>query len=391
MTLPPLSSPLPDLQTSSFLCPTVKLRAFSCIRLLFGSLTILAGLTSCAVAAESSFLVGGDVSSLATLEAHGAVYQSAGKKSDALTILRGQGMNCFRLRLFVAPNGQGAVTNNLDYTLALAKRVKVSGAAFMLDIHYSDTWADPAKQFKPAAWENLSYGDLKAKVRAYTSDTLKRFVDEGVKPDYVQLGNEITNGMLWPEGQVEFGKAGDHAAWERLGGLLRAAYDGLADAFPGNARPITILHLESPQQQERALWFCREATAANIPFDWIGMSYYPDWHGTVAQLSQTLNTLAAEFHKPVIVVETAYPWTKDEHWEKRPHMDWPLTKAGQLRFLHDVVACTRAVPDGLGRGVIYWHPESVLVADMPVWVGGSCALFDHKGNVLPAAGFAHKP
>jgi arabinogalactan endo-1,4-beta-galactosidase len=350
------------------------------------SLVICLGVTS--VRAEEPFLVGADVSALATFEAHGAVYRRGGKQSDALRILRAEGVNCFRLRLFVAPDHQDGVTNDLEYTLALAKRVKATGAALLLDIHYSDTWADPAKQIKPAAWKGLSFEELKAQVRAYTGAVLKRFATEGVCPDYVQLGNEITNGLLWPDGQVEFARAEDHAAWERLGGLLRAAHEGMSDAFPTGARPVTILHIESPQQRERALWFCREAVAAGVPFDWIGMSYYPEWHGTIPQLAQTLTELAREFRKPIVVAETAYPWTTDEHWNGLSQMTWPLTPDGQRRFLRDVLAVVRALPNGLGRGVIYWHPESVQVADMPVWLGGSCALFDRKGKVLPAAAFA---
>jgi arabinogalactan endo-1,4-beta-galactosidase len=341
-----------------------------------------------AATSQEPFLVGADVSALATFEAHGAVYQNKQKPADALAILKAEGFNCFRLRLFVAPDHQGVVTNDLDYTLKLAKRVKASGSALLLDIHYSDTWADPEKQFKPAAWRSLPFEELKGQVRSYTCDVLKRFVEDGVKPDYVQLGNEITNGMLWPEGRVEFSQSGDHAAWERLGALLRSAHDGLTDAFPLEPRPVTLLHIESPQQLDRALWFCREAVAANVPFDMIGMSYYPEWHGTLAQLAQTLTKLAQEFRKPIVVAETAYPWTTDEHWYGLSQMTWPLTPDGQRRFLLDVLAVVRALPEGLGRGVIYWHPESVRVADMPVWLGGSCALFDRKGRVLPAASFA---
>jgi arabinogalactan endo-1,4-beta-galactosidase len=88
------------------------------------------------------------------------------------------------------------------------------------------------------------------------------------------------------------------------------------------------------------------------------------------------------------VAETAYPWTNDEHWSKRSNMSWPLTPAGQQQFMREVFAASRSVPDGLGRGVLYWYPESVLVSDLRVWVGGSCALFDRKGAVLPAASFS---
>lgn len=354
-------------------------------------LAVCLGLFVSGVRGEIPFLVGADVSAQATLEKHGAVYRYEGEKADGISILRGHGFNCFRLRLFVAPDGKTVVTNDLEYTIALAKRIKALKAAFMLDIHYSDTWADPAKQYKPAAWGKLSYDELKAKVRSYTAEVLKRFAAEGVKPHLVQLGNEITNGMLWPDGRVEFAKADDHAAWERLGGLLHAAHEGLADAFPDEAKPLSVLHIESPNQYERALWFCREVTNAGVPFDVIGFSYYPDWHGTVAQLSKCLNGIAAEFNKPVMVVETAYPWTHDEHWDKQPNMSWPMTPEGQKQFLSEVFAAVKAVPGDLGRGVFWWHPESVVVADMPVWVGGSCALFDRKGEVLPAAGFARPP
>lgn len=370
----------------------VARKSFSACRCFLPAfLSVCLGFAVSGVRGELPFLVGADVSAQATLEKHGAVYRFEGRKADGMSILRAEGFNCFRLRLFVSPNGQNVVTNDLEYTIALAKRVKALKAAFMLDIHYSDTWADPAKQYKPAAWDKLSYDELKAKVRSYTADVLKRFAAEGVKPYLVQLGNEITNGMLWPDGKVEFAKADDHAAWERLGGLLRAAHEGLADAFPNEARPLSVLHIESPNQYERALWFCREATAAGVPFDVIGLSYYPEWHGTVAELSRCLNGLAAEFKKPVMVVETAYPWTHDEHWDKRSNMNWPLTPAGQQQFLSEVFAAVKAVPGDLGRGVFWWHPESVVVSDMPVWVGGSCALFDRNGEVLPAAGFARPP
>ena len=358
------------------------------IRTSLVGLLLVTGLLSLTVRADGQFLVGADVSALSTFETHGAIYQREGKKADALRILCGEGMNCFRLRLFVAPDHRDAVTNDLEYTLKLAKRVKATGAALLLDIHYSDTWADPAKQFKPAAWKDLPFEELKTQVRNYTCAVLKRFAAEGVKPDYLQLGNEITNGFLWPEGHVEFSQPENHGAWERLGGLLRASHDGMTDAYPEGARPVTILHIESPHQRERALWFCREAVAAGVSFDMIGMSYYPEWHGTVAQLGETLTDLAREFKKPIVVAETAYPWMPDEHWIGCPNMNWPLTPDGQKRFLREVLAVVRALPDGLGRGVIYWHPESVPVSGMPVWLGGSCALFDRKGGVLPAAGFA---
>jgi len=349
-------------------------------------LTVL--LAGTGVRAETPFLVGADVSALPVFERHGAVYRQNGRAGEALQLLRGAGMNCFRLRLFVAPNQQGIVTNDLAYTLALAKRVKATGAALMLDLHYSDTWADPAKQFKPAAWEKLSFEALVKATGDYTREVLARFELEGVAPDYVQIGNEITNGLLWPDGRVEFANDQDPAAWQRLARLLQAG----VDAVPiGPRRPQVILHLESTGNVARTRWYLKHVQEAGLRFDVIGLSYYPDWHGSIGDLCGTMDAIATEFHQPIMVVEAAYPWKNDVHWKEKKNLNWPLTPAGQRQFMQEVVAAVRAVPDGLGRGVIYWHPESVAVPDLTVWVGGSCALFDDRGNLLPAADFGRAP
>lgn len=333
--------------------------------------------------AGDAWLAGADVSALPVFEQHGAIYRKRGEARDALVVLRDAGINCFRLRLFVAPNGEGIVTNDLDYTLALGKRVKAAGGQLLLDFHYSDTWADPSKQFKPAAWAGLPLEALEAQVHAYTRDVLARFAREGVTPDFVQIGNEITNGLLWPEGKVEFAEGdGDPGPWTRLARLLRA---GIEAVPVGAGQPKIILQIENPGAREKCLWFFRHVRTAGLRYDWIGISYYPEWHGGIDALRDTLATLAREFHKPILVAETAYPWKPDEHWNGVKHLDWPLTPQGQRQFLQEVADAVRALPDGLGRGVCYWHPESVLAKDLTVWIGGSCALFDDNGELLPGA------
>ena len=336
------------------------------------------------------FVQGADVSGLAVLEAGGAVYRDSKNRiqPDALTALRGTGVSCFRLRLFLSPDGKGLVTNDLAYTLALARRVKASGAALMLDLHYSDTWADPAKQFKPAAWEKLPFDELVGAVREYTRLTLARFFAEGVAPDYLQIGNEITNGMLWPDGRVEFGEAHDEQAWTRLARLLRAGFEGVDSAVTAAkaARPKTILHIESTGNVVRTTWWLNHARDAALPFDIVGLSYYPEWHGSLASLRETLGAVARDFQVPVMIVETAYPWKHDEHWNGKKNLDWPLTPDGQRRFLADVVETVRSIPGGLGAGVCWWHPESIQLRGQRAWIGGSCALFDDEGRLLPAAG-----
>lgn len=330
------------------------------------------------------FYVGADLSALPIYEQRGATFTKDGRASDALSLFRAEGMNGVRLRLFVNPKADGIIDNSLDYTVALARRVKASGAAFMLDLHYSDTWADPQKQFKPAAWEKLSFDELVTAVGAYTRDVLARFEREGLRPEFVQIGNEITNGTLWPDGQVKFGAPPeeDAAAWGRLARLLRAG----CEAVPrGAGQPKIILHIESGGNLEKSLWWFRHVRAAGLDYDIIGLSYYPDWHGALPNYRRTLAALAEEFGKPIMVVEAGYPWKTAKKWTEKANMDWPLTPEGQAQFLRDVVQAVREIPHGLGRGVWYWHPESIQLPGRYAWEGGTCALFDDRGEMLPGA------
>ena len=150
-------------------------------------------------ATSAPFMAGADISALPVLENRGAVYRDGGQALPVIDILRDHGVNWFRLRLFVNPNpaGDAFVVNNLAYTIALAQRAKASGAKLLLDFHYSDTWADPGRQTKPAAWGNLDYNQLQQQVYSYTKSSIEAFKAEGVLPEMVQIGNEISNGMLW--------------------------------------------------------------------------------------------------------------------------------------------------------------------------------------------------
>jgi arabinogalactan endo-1,4-beta-galactosidase len=157
--------------------------------------------------AAPTFLLGADISTLTQVEQRGGVFRDAGnadagKADDAIAIFRRHGWNCFRLRLFVNPNGRGGVINSLDYTRALAKRIKASGATFILDIHYSDTWADPQHQVKPAAWKDMDFDAMEVAVEKYTAGVMADLKQNGALPEIVQVGNEITGGTLWPDAQV---------------------------------------------------------------------------------------------------------------------------------------------------------------------------------------------
>jgi arabinogalactan endo-1,4-beta-galactosidase len=363
-----------------------RLRSAATRLVCFVAALSLAGVMS-AAEARPEFISGADISALEVVESKGGVFRGPRKRGDGIQLLRSAGMDCFRLRLFVTPEHEGIVTNDLEYTLALARRVKASGARFMLDLHYSDTWADPAKQYKPAAWDKLPFDELVGAVREYTRQTMARFLAEGLVPEYVQIGNEITNGMLWPDGRVEFKEAYNLEAWARLARLLRAGFEGFDSAVTAAkaGRPKTILHIESTGNVPRTIWWLQNARDARLPFDIVGLSYYPEWHGGIASLRETLHAVAEGFKIPVMVVETAYAWKPDGHWDGKKNLDWPLTPEGQKQFIADVFTTVRDTPDNLGAGVCWWHPESIQVKGLHAWLGGSCALFDAKGALLPAA------
>lgn len=339
-----------------------------------------------ATPAADAYLWGSDISALGVFEAHGALYRDRnGVPGDAVGLLRRAGQNTFRLRLFVNPIPDGIVTNDLEYTLVLARRVVASGAKLFVDLHYSDTWADPAHQTKPAAWNDLSFEQLEQRVELYTAEVLNRFVQEGLRPDLVQLGNEITNGMLWPDAKIEFARAPDTEAWARFARLQAAAWRGFTTAFPGADRPQVVLHIESTGNLPRTHWYLQTAQALGVRFDIVGLSYYPEWHGSLTDLAATLALAAEVAQRPVLIAEVAYPFKDDEHWQDVKNLTFPRSPAGQQAFMNTVHELVRAVPHGRGLGAIWWHPESIPNPDIRVWLGGSCALFDHEGRLLPAA------
>lgn len=263
-------------------------------------------------ASAADFIAGADYSHLAFFEQRGIVYRDAGQPRDALAILKDRGLTCARLRLFTSSAAQAAADpynyiNNLDYTLALALRVKNAGLKFMLDFHYSDSWADPGKQTKPAAWTNLSFPQLKDQMRAYNSNTIAVLKAAGAMPDYVQVGNEIIGGLLWPEGRVG-GGYDTPTQWSQLAQLLTNAIAGIRDAA-GQQMPAIMIHIDRGGDWGGTQWFFDRLLQQQVPFDLIGLSYYPFWHGNFDALSNCLHNTALRYAKPVVIAETAFPWT----------------------------------------------------------------------------------
>ena len=338
-------------------------------------------------AAGRDFLAGGDISALAAIEKAGGVYRDGGKAGDAIEILRRKGWNCFRLRLFVDPTHKNLVVNDLPYTIALAKRIKASGAKLLLNVHYSDTWADPGKQGKPAAWEKLDFPALEKTVRTYSRDCIAKFKAAGALPDMVQIGNEIGPGMLWPDGKLH-GVGEPEQQRVQFGRLLKAGAAGVKDG--AGKSPIRIMiHVQFGASRRGTERFFENVSKQGVPYDVIGLSFYPFWHGSIEDLRENLHSAAGTFGKDMIVVETAYPHrlvkpsTKLE-W-KAGNLVWPQTSEGQKAYVEQLVKTVRSTPDGRGIGVMWWFPEAVPARGVRLWFGGGMALFGPDGEVLPAA------
>jgi arabinogalactan endo-1,4-beta-galactosidase len=310
-----------------------------------------------AQAVRDDFYMGVDVGTLAEVEAAGERFYDGGVQGDALEIMADSGANLVRLRLWNNPyssSGQpyGGGTNDLAKTIALAKRAKALGMDVLLDLHYSDFWADPGKQIKPKAWANMSYSQLTTAVRTYSRDVVSQMTAAGAKPDIVQVGNEITNGMLQPTGST--------SNWTQLGGLLKA---GIAGVHEGGSGIEIALHLDRGGNNSAYRTWFDNARNQGVPYDIIAMSYYPYWHGTMNQLRTNMNDVAARYGKDVMVVETAYAWTladgdgrgnifTSSHAQES---GYPATVAGQTQFLRDLQDAIADVPNDRGRGLVWWE------------------------------------
>jgi arabinogalactan endo-1,4-beta-galactosidase len=380
------------------------------VRFCLGTIAV-AGLffsTGCASNRETSanprapFYLGADISTLSEVDQRGGVYMDGDQPGDALAIFEKHGWNCFRLRIWLDPR-EGM--NGLAYTVKLAQRIKKSGGTFMLDFHYSDWWADPQKQNKPAAWTNLDFDALVDQTQTYTSNVIKTLKDAGATPDFVQVGNEITGGMLWPDGQVKVPLSkvkvfsgdvkvmtppepyDDAKQWDHLVRLIKAGVSGVRSATTPEDHTRIIIHIDCGGDWAVTKWYFDHLTAAGVDYDVVGQSYYPNWHGTLENVRDNLRHTIKYFHKDVMIVETAYPARKvNLSPAAEKNMTWPMTPAGQKEFLADLIQTVKAAPDGRGIGVMYWHPEATYIPGATGrWARPDPnSLFDAKGHPLPA-------
>lgn len=336
-----------------------------------------------AAAAAQEFLSGADLSHLAFFENRGIAYKYNGVTQDALVILKQRGINCVRLRLFTSSAAQAQAdpynyTNNLAYTLPLAVRVKSAGLKLLLDFHFSDTWADPGHQAKPAAWTNLTFAQLPPQLRSYCSNTIASLNAAGALPDYVQLGNETTSGLLWSDGQV--GGAFENATqWSQLGTLMKAAIQGVKDAA-GATPPKFIVHIDRGGDWATTQWFFDHLNAQAVPYDIIGERYYPFWHGSLDDLRNCLTNVVYRYNKPMIVAETDFPYSNSTNL-----LGFTASTNGQVDYVVALAQVVKGLPGGKGAGIFWWAAEYQTLSGYNLAGFNQRSLFGPGGNVLPAA------
>lgn len=284
------------------------------------------------------FANGADVGWLSQMEATGyKFYDSDNTQKLCLQLLKDRGINTIRLRVWVNPstdkiNGHCSKAE----TVAMALRAKNMGMRVMIDFHYSDTWADPGQQNKPTAWSNHSFTDLLNDVYNHTYDVLTDLKTAGVTPEWVQIGNEISTGMLWPEGST--------SNWSQLSQLLNKGYDATKAIDPSIK---VVIHLDSGNDNSRFRTFFDNAATNGVKYDVIGMSYYPHWLGSdyaasIVNLESNLKDMSSRYNKEVMVVEVG----GDNFYPQNTY-----------DMLIAVLKAVKAVPNNKGLGVIYWEPQ----------------------------------
>jgi arabinogalactan endo-1,4-beta-galactosidase len=293
------------------------------------------------------FAKGADISWLTQMEASNyKFYNSSSVQQDCIQILKDKGMNAVRLRVWVNPSDGWCNTTDM---IAKAKRASALGMKILLDFHYSDSWADPGKQAKPAAWVGQDFNTLLTTVHDYTQTVMNALKTNGITPDWVQVGNETNDGMLWEDGRASTNMA-------NFAKLINAGYQGVKDV---SASTPVIVHISNGYDNSLFRWMFDGLKSNGAKWDIIGMSLYPtasNWQTYNAQCLANMNDMIARYGKPVMICETGFAVS-----------DAATAKA----FLTDLINKTKSISNGNGLGVFYWEPEAYN------WMSYGLGAFDN--------------
>lgn len=301
----------------------------------------------------ATFAKGADVSWITEMESAGKkFYTKTSTEQEGMTLLKSLGMNTIRLRVWVNP---GAGWNNAADVVAKAVRAKNLGMRVMINFHYSDTWADPGHQTKPADWNAFNFTQLKAAVGSHTTSVLNQLKTAGVTPEWVQVGNETNDGMLWPDGRASTNMA-------NYAQLVNSGYDAVKLVFP---QAKVIVHVSNGWDNGLFTWNIGGLVSNGAKFDVIGMSLYPSyvaagWASANQQCLTNMNDMVTRYGKAVMVVEVGMPWDD---------------AANCKSFLADLITKTKSVSGNKGLGVLYWEPQCY-----GNWNGYTLGAFDNSGK-----------
>jgi arabinogalactan endo-1,4-beta-galactosidase len=333
--------------------------------------------------AATMSMLGADVSTVQrSLDRGASYYDASGVKKDPLDILKGVGVNYVRLRIW---NNPASGYNNKTKVLAYAKTVKGKGLKLLVDFHFSDTWADPNKQYKPAAWNGHTISQLQTDVYNYVYDVCNSLKSQGTTADAVQIGNEINVGMLFNEGKVV------NNNFYNLGLLLKSGYNA---AKAVNSGIQVFIHTANANSDANARWFYDGIKAQGVNWDVTALSYYCNWHGTLANMTFVVSDMKSRYGKSVVIVETAHAFTTSNadgttNVISGACSGYTTTWAGQADAF---TAIQNAARNGGAIGVFYWEPTWYAINGNgwdPANINGSgnnwdnMALFDWTGHLNP--------
>ena len=329
---------------------------------------------------SNQFINGVDISMLKQVEENGGLFYENGNQIDPIQIFKDKGINTARIKIWHTPSLN---YNNLESVLEIAYRASSVGLDLFLDFHYSDTWADPSSQTKPSAWVDLTFEILCDSIEQYSRHVITKLKNQNTLPKYVQIGNETDCGLLWPDGYV-CDESNNDSQWNKLRELFMHAIEGVNSALDTQDTLEIISHVSSGGN-----WFFSNLIGQGIDIDILSISYYPMWHGTLTDLNQNIDELGNEFQKPVLIVETAYPFTLQ--WndntnnilglESQLLEDYEASEEGQFTFLHDLI--TLVDENDFGLGICYWAPDWISTNQFgSPWENQ--ALFDFDGELLDA-------
>jgi len=334
--------------------------------------------------AQDLLLRGLDLSFTPEINGSDIQYTVNGVVKPILQLVKEQGINTIRVRIWNQPS---TVHSSYEEVKAFAAQIKTAGLKFWLDFHYSDTWADPGHQTKPAAWTNATPAQLNDSIYSYTKRIMTGLKDSGLSPEYVQIGNEINDGMLWNDGRIYKPEGED---WESLSSLIKKASQAVREVSP-----TTLIMLHYAGYEGADVYF-NKLSAVKNDFDMIGLSYYNWWHGnSTDDLKVMINKLNYFHNKPVILAEVAYPWTLGwNDWTNNfvgleSHLvpGYPATPEGQSAMMANLIDIITDVAYEEHSGICYWAPEWVAFKGTQATDGSpweNLALFNFENEALPA-------